>query len=63
MVASSKIVYDTTLKNGQKDGEICAANINRLMLFEERVTACENHTEHTNTLRSFRMLKQVVRIV
>jgi hypothetical protein len=46
------IIYTDSVRTSQETHYVSATKPNRLILFRETVAVyCENHTEHTNTLR------------
>jgi hypothetical protein len=57
-------MYKDLVRTSQETHYVSATETNRLMLFRETIAVyCENHTEHTNTLRGqnaeFRYVKTV----
>jgi hypothetical protein len=49
----SFVLYKNPVRTSQETHYVSATNPNQLMLFRETVAVyCENHTEHTNTLRN-----------
>jgi hypothetical protein len=47
------VIYNNSVRASQETHYVSATEPNRLMLFEETVAVyCENHTEHTDTVRT-----------
>jgi hypothetical protein len=48
----SSVIYTNPVRTSQETHYVSVTKPNRLMLFRETIAVyCENHTEHTNTLR------------
>jgi hypothetical protein len=51
-VPEGRTLYENPVRTSQETHSVSITKPNRLMLFRETVAVyCENHTEHTNTLR------------